>query len=112
MLGTVLLPQGAPKLPPGVTGSAVRPSLATLAADGVTHVVTHEHPLPFSQVDPAVMAQLAPGLRLLADFSPFSGEPVGGFEREDAYYLPFFHFAGVVRPGPRVRIYQVAPHAS
>jgi hypothetical protein len=112
VLGTVLLPQGAPKLPPGVAGSSARPSLDALAADGVTHVVTHEHPLQFSRLDPAVMAQLAPSLHLVADFSPFAGAPAGGFESEDAYYIPFYHFAGVERPGPHVRIYRLTPRPS
>jgi 4-amino-4-deoxy-L-arabinose transferase-like glycosyltransferase len=112
VLGTVLLPQGAPKLPPGVAGSSVRPSLDAFAADGVTHVVTHEHPLQFSRLDPAVMAQLAPSLQLVADFSPFAGPPAGGFEGEDAYYIPFFHFAGVRRPGPHVRVYRLTPRPS
>jgi hypothetical protein len=54
------------------------------------------------------MATLAPQLRLLATFSPWTDGPAGAFEREDAYYIPFYDFAGVVRPGPLVRIYAVA----
>jgi 4-amino-4-deoxy-L-arabinose transferase-like glycosyltransferase len=112
VLGTVLLPQGAPRLPAGVTGAAVPPTPEAYAAAGVTHVLTHEHPLMFSRVDPAVMTRLTPTLRLVAEFSPFADDVTGGFEAEDAYYLPFFAFGGVVRPGPHIRIYAVVPSPS
>jgi hypothetical protein len=72
---------------------------------GVTHVVTHEHRIPFSRLDPKQMETLRPHLRLLAEFTPFAGAPAGGFEDEDAFYIPFYDFAGVARPGPLVRIY-------
>jgi 4-amino-4-deoxy-L-arabinose transferase-like glycosyltransferase len=107
VLGSVLLPLGAPQLPAGALAVPAPPIPEGYAAAGVTHVVTHDHPLLFSHVDPALMARLAPRLRLLAEFAPATREGAGGFEREDAYYLPFFDFADVVRPGPHVRIYEV-----
>jgi hypothetical protein len=76
---------------------------------GVTHVVTHEHQLPFSQLHPGQMQVLRPHLRLLAEFTPYRGAPAGGFEREDAYYIPFFAAGGVERPGPVVRVYAYEP---
>jgi hypothetical protein len=51
------------------------------------------------------MSRLAPHLRLLAEWTPFAAGPAGGFEDEDAYYVPFSDFAGVLRPGPVVRVY-------
>ena len=51
------------------------------------------------------MARLQPHLRRLAEWSPFTGGPAGGFEDEDAFYVPFYDFVGVERPGPLVRVY-------
>lgn len=108
VLGTVLLPQGAPVLPEGVARARAPGSLADLGTpEAATHVVMHDHPLLFSTVDPKVVAALAPGLRLLIDLSPFPNGPAGGYEPEDAYYVPFYGFTGVTRPGPRIRIFEV-----
>ena len=84
-------------------------AVETFRDAGVTHVVTHDHPLLFSTVPEETLGRLAPALRLLVEFTPFTDEPRGGFEQEDAYYVPFYDFAGVVRPGPHVRIYAFAP---
>jgi 4-amino-4-deoxy-L-arabinose transferase-like glycosyltransferase len=105
VLGTTLFAYADPELPENV--HRVQNGLAAdeYVRAGVTHVVTHEHRIPFSRLDPKQMAALAPHLRLLVEFSPFTGPPAGGFEDEDAFYIPFYDFAGVVRPGPLVRIY-------
>lgn len=104
-LGTIVFPISDPELPPGV----VRAPLPLLATDlerwHVDYVVTHEHQLPFSKLIPKQMQTLMPRLRPLATFSPYRDGPAGGFEMQDAYYIPFFDFAGVERPGPLVRIY-------
>jgi hypothetical protein len=105
VLGSRLFTYADPELPRGIRRVPPDVPLDRYATSGVTHVVTHEHRIPFSYVDPAQLATLAPHLRLLAEWSPFAGAPAGGFEREDAFYIPFFDFAGVVRPGPLVRIY-------
>jgi hypothetical protein len=97
-----VLPAGRERLPPTVP-------IIDYPQQHVAFVVTHDHPLPFSRPDPAQMARLAPHLRLLAEFRPNPGEPVGVFEDEDAYYVPLWHFTGVERPGPVVRIYAYAP---
>ncbi len=108
-LGTIVFPISDPELPPGI----VRPVLPLGATDlrpyGVTHVLTHEHQLPFSKLIPDQMQALTPHLRLLATFSPYRDGPAGSFEVQDAYYIPFYDFAGVERPGPLVRIYAYAP---
>jgi 4-amino-4-deoxy-L-arabinose transferase-like glycosyltransferase len=74
--------------------------------DGVRYLVTHEHPLPFSNVDEEDLASVGDRLTLLADFDPFTQQKdIAVFERADAYYVPWGGFAGVERPGPRIRIY-------
>lgn len=108
ILGTVLLPQGEPELP--LKLRAVRWQEATpqaVAASDATYLLTHDHWLPFSHVDPAVIAALAPQLELVADWSPTTGPADPVFEREDAYYIPYARFTNVERPGPHVRLYRI-----
>jgi hypothetical protein len=105
VLGATLFTYADPELPPGVRRADPALPVDAYARAGVTHVVTHEHTIPFSHLDPQQMAKLAPHLRLLQEFSPYADGPAGGFEMEDAFYIPFYDFAGVVRPGPLVRIY-------
>jgi 4-amino-4-deoxy-L-arabinose transferase-like glycosyltransferase len=105
VLGATLFTYADPELPPGVKRAPAGLPLDAYAREGVTHVVTHEHRIPFSHVDPRDMERLAPRLRLLAEFDPFTAGPAGGFEIEDAFYIPFYDFAGVERPGPLVRVY-------
>ena len=107
-LGSAIVPLiGDPELPPGVKRVLPAPGDTDLDHLHVTNLTTHEHVLPFSQLDSAQMAALTPRLQQLAEFSPWRDGPAGEFEREDAYYVPFYDFAGVVRPGPLVRIYAV-----
>ncbi len=100
---------GAPQMPPGVIPIGVPDQPAALEAARVPWLVTHEHTLPYSGVDPATFAAWAPHLRLLADFDPFvpgrAGDAV--FEQSDAYYIPLAGFSAVTRPGPQVRVYAV-----
>ncbi len=97
---------GMPQIPPGVRFRTVTPEPDTLARAGIQYVLTHEHVLFSSRVDPEVMRALGPRLRLLADFDPFvSGGHDAVFETRDAYYIPMHGFGAVVRPGPRVRVY-------
>jgi hypothetical protein len=107
ILGTRIWPYGEPVMPPGLRGERLPTGARTIPA-GTTWVLTHDHVLPFSHVDPEQWTALAPGLHLEAEFSPFDGPgPAGWFEQADAYYAPFRDFDGVVRPGPIVRIYSV-----
>jgi hypothetical protein len=106
ILGNQVWFWGQPQLPPGVHVSFAKPDVESMKRAGVGYVVTHEHTLFSSRVDPAVIDRLAPHLRLLADFDPSApGRGDAIFEARDAYYVPFHGFAGVTRPGPRVRIY-------
>ncbi len=103
--GTLVFALADPELPPGVRGVQFALADRTFDGKGVTHVVTHEHALPFSKLIPAQMDALRPHLRLLATFSPYRNEPGGQFETEDAYYVPFWEFGAIERPGPLVHIY-------
>lgn len=105
ILGAGIFSYADPELPAGIRRVPNTLPIGAYGREGVTHVVTHEHRIPFSRLDPAVMARLAPHLRLLAEWSPFTDGPAGGFEDEDAFYIPFYDFAGVERPGPLVRAY-------
>jgi len=106
VLGTNIWPYGMPIMPPGVQAEKLGPEARTLG--GAAWVLTHDHPLEFSHVDPQQLAAFLPALHLEAEFSPFADDRAAGwFERADAYYAPFHDFAGVVRPGPVVRIYSV-----
>jgi hypothetical protein len=99
-----------PELPPGMRHPLPRPGVTDFGALGVTYVVSHEHPVvPFSRPDPAVVATIAPHLVPLAVFTPFRDGPAGAFETEDAYYVPFYGFRGIERPGPIVRVYAYRP---
>ena len=76
--------------------------------EGVEYLVTHDHPLFYSTVDPELLERLRPRLALEAEFAAFDperAEPL--FEAADAYYIPVHAFSGVERPGPEVRIYRV-----
>ena len=111
IVGTKVWTWGVPQVPPGMTVPQVAPEPGALAAAGVGWVLTHDHPLFSSRVDPDVLAALAPHLRLLVEFDPFvpGGRDRALFEAPDAYYVPFHHFDAVVRPGPDIRIYAFTP---
>jgi len=107
VLGTRYWIWGVPQFPPGIAGvTPDDPSPAGLAAAHVDHVLTHDHAVFASRLDPAVMAALAPHLRPLADFDPFvPGRGGAVFELDDAYYVPIGRFGAVARPGPHIRIF-------
>jgi hypothetical protein len=107
--GTHFWGWGVPLLPAGMRPAYVDLTAGALDEQGARYLVTHDHVLFSSHIDPAALAALAPRLRPLAEFDPFApgGREVAAFEAADAYYLPFHGMAGVVRPGPHVRIYAV-----
>jgi len=83
-------------------------STARLVQEDVRWIVTHEHPLAYSQVDPAFAEQLAQDARLIQRFDPFKeGAEALVYDPIDAYYVPVAGFARVGRPGPLIRIYQL-----
>jgi hypothetical protein len=108
VLGTHLWTYGQPQMPRGMMLRHVKPDLETLRAAGIRWVVTHDHPLPFSDLPPEVVENLLPHLRLVVEFDPFTeARDEAIFETADAYYIPFHGFRGVNRPGPLIRIYEV-----
>jgi hypothetical protein len=111
VLGSVYFPIADPALPPQARRAALKLAEKNLDRHGVTHVVTHEHPLPWSSPLPGQLAAQGDRLEPLATFTPFAAGPTGGFEAHDAHFIPFFDFAGVVRPGPIVRIFRLRPAA-
>jgi 4-amino-4-deoxy-L-arabinose transferase-like glycosyltransferase len=96
---------GSPVLPRGVRGVQADRGAAALEEAGVRYVMTNDHELFFSTVDPDLIESLSPRLTLLAEFAPFGEETQPIFETADAFYIPFHGFSGVRRPGPKVRIY-------
>src|SRR6059036_2036423 len=105
VLGSLYFPIADPDVPPGARRVALPLGATDLAPRGVGYVVTHEHhQIPFSRLIPQQIEALRPHLHLLAEFSPYRDGPAGVFEDEDAYYVPFYDFDGVERPGPLVRI--------
>jgi 4-amino-4-deoxy-L-arabinose transferase-like glycosyltransferase len=104
--GTVFWSWGEPWVPSGLTRVQVPLDADALEKAGVRYLVTHDHRLFASHVDPDGLARLAPRLELLTEFSPFVGAPSKAvFEEQDAYYIPVAGFDAVERPGPIVRIY-------
>lgn len=107
ILGTRFWNWGAPQIPPQLR-------LVSFAAEQpidlarVDFVVTHDHRLFWSHLPPSFLAQHQQQLERVADFNPAvesATEPV--FELSDAFYIPYYGFQGVERPGPRVQIYRV-----
>ncbi len=81
-----------------------------LRQEEIEWVITHEHPLAYSQVDPAFKEELEREAVLVRRFNPFSGRaesPV--YDPVDAYYVPLAGYAGVERPGPSIQIYRLSP---
>jgi hypothetical protein len=111
-LGTIVFALGDPELPPGIRKVETKLGEEHFEGKGITHVVTHEHVLSFSTLIPAQMNALRPHLRLLASFTPYRDAPGGHFEDEDAYYVPFWDFEAIDRPGPLVNIYAWEPAAA
>jgi 4-amino-4-deoxy-L-arabinose transferase-like glycosyltransferase len=106
VLGTVYWGWGEPQLPPRRRAVRVEPTAEAMAAAGVQHLVTHDHRLFSSSVDPEILQRLAPRLEPLAEFDPASpGADEAVFEELDAYYIPIHGFQSVTRPGPHIRIY-------
>jgi 4-amino-4-deoxy-L-arabinose transferase-like glycosyltransferase len=109
IVGTGPFKQSEPVLPPTVRRVAPRLEAGALARAGVTHVllVGHHDLRFFARGSLDDLAPLRNDVRLVQELSPYRGEPAGVFEKEDAFFIPFYDFAGVVRPGPLVRIYAV-----
>src|SRR5204863_17430 len=91
--------------------AAVPALLAALRRDAPPFVRLAAALAFFARGTPNDLGDVLPQLRLAAELSPYRAEPAGAFEQEDAFFIPFRGFAGVVRPGPLVRIYAAGPPA-
>ena len=72
---------------------------------GITHLVRHSYPLPYSS---APLPADWPEMRRVAAFDPFDGpmrSPV--LEPLDAFYLPLGGLDGVAQPGPLIEIFEL-----
>ena len=84
--------------------------LTLLRAAGIAWVVTHEHPLAYSQVDPFLKQRLEEEAVLVRCFDPFQGSWSDlVYDPFDAYYVPVAGSAAVERPGPLIRVYRLNP---
>ncbi|MDG2305035.1 MAG: glycosyltransferase family 39 protein [Candidatus Binatia bacterium] len=106
--GTVFWGWGEPWMPGNVKRVQVGLEPGALDQAGVEYLVTHDHPLFSSTIDPALLRRLEPRLELLTEFSPFVEDGEGAsFDAQDAYYVPITGLDAVDRPGPVVKIYRV-----
>jgi hypothetical protein len=108
----VVMGYGAPPVPEGHPVGFVKAwgrAVDAAMQQGYRHLVVHEHPaLPiYSPILPSLRRRLA-GAILIAEFDPFRpGVPPGRYDALDAFYLPYAGFGGVVRPGPRITIWEL-----
>ena len=65
---------GSPMVPRGVRIVQADQGAAALEEAGVRYVMTHDHELFWSTVDPDLIESLSPRLTLLAEFAPFGEE--------------------------------------
>jgi hypothetical protein len=94
-------------MPQGLEMVRSEPDAAQIESLGARYVVTHDHVLFSSRVDPAALERLSPRLHLLVEFDPFRApRDQAVFELSDAYYIPMAGFSAVRLPGPRIRIYE------
>ena len=107
------MPYGRPHVPRGRKASRAPHTAEAFVEDRVNYVITHDHTLFSSSVDPKVMAGLEPHLTFLVEFDPYAGATAppqdAVFEMADPYYIPVHGFSSVTRPGPLVRIYSFDP---
>jgi hypothetical protein len=79
------------------------------AADGVAWFLTTEHALEAYSpaLDAPERSYLEAHATLAAEFAPGDGKDAV-YDPADAFYVPMAGFAGVERPGPRIRIWRLA----
>lgn len=110
--GTVFWSWGEPWLPGTVERVQTTLDEASLNASGVQYLVTHDHPLFASTIDPEALARIAHRLELVAEFDPFVAPSTEAqFDLQDAFYVPLAGLHAVERPGPVVRVYELSSDA-
>jgi len=84
--------------------------METLEKEDVAVVITHEHPLHYSQVAPDFMAELEKRADLWASFTPSEHDAdlvQTVLNLQDAFYYPMGKFGGLERGGPVVKIWRI-----
>ncbi len=74
-------------------------------------ILIDESPLQYysPRASEATLAQLAASARVRLDLDPWKpGTPEPIFDQADAFYVPLRHGSSMKRPGPRIRIWEVA----
>jgi hypothetical protein len=105
--GTVFWSWGEPWVPAPLELVRTGLDAPALEAAGIHWVVTHDHTVFASNMDPEVIAKLGDRLKLRAEFDPFRGpREEASYDFQDAYYIPMAGFDVVSRPGPAIRIYE------
>lgn len=86
-----------------------RGQIETLDREDVAVVITHEHPLLYSDVDVAFMTELQRRADVWASFSPGDEEDLAlaVFDQQDAFYYPMGRFGRLERGGPVIKIWHI-----
>jgi 4-amino-4-deoxy-L-arabinose transferase-like glycosyltransferase len=108
IVGTGPVVGSEPVLPSNVRKVGIQLDPGALARLGIANVLViwHDDLDFFAHGTLHDLGPLEPQLRRVQEFSPFAGAPAGVFEKEDAFFIPFYDFAGVVRPGPLITVYE------
>ncbi len=73
------------------------------------YIIAYETPLLIDQhtspINPVITATLAKSYVLLQSFKAADFNKKNIYEHQDAFYVPFVSFTGVIRPGPNIFIY-------
>jgi hypothetical protein len=110
---------GAPALnqdrrrPPAFAVDELDCSTGELPPEDTRLLVTHEHRelSAFSRVHPSLAEWLEENAEVVASFDPYrpGSDKVPVFYPADAFYVPYAGYDAVVRGGPWIRIWEIAP---
>jgi len=93
-----------------ITEDQAKGSIPLIHARECSHVILHEHPLPYSQIDTLLRQRLKEEARQVATFDPGHVQ-ASTFDPMDAYYIPLAGWA-VSTAGPRIEVWDVDNHRS
>lgn len=104
-------PYGKPQLAPNYQLAPIE-DVATLRAKGIRFVIADTSPLAFYSIGPTPeqLADLERNATLALDLNPHDEDgPAPVFDLADAFYAPLQHASSMSRPGPRIRVWRIAP---
>ena len=81
-------------------------SIRLIHARQCSHVILHEHTLPYSQLEPGFRQRLVQEAQIVTVVDPGSSDGPSVYDEMDAYYIPISGWS-VPRPGPRIEIWEV-----